>query len=177
MGNILQRSGKLKLAYRAYLRAEELEKIETSLSSSTQRPIIDGDSAKIAPFLSRVEKAEKYIFFLACNLFLVPIILGFLLHSWWIAIGMLLFGAILAIILIAWLLKQPYYLYDGFLPFIPASVIGFGWASVVWLSLPSNSIGIHIVLAIIGFLIGFFGNTFLFLLMDIFIIDDQLAHR
>jgi len=108
---------------------------------------------------------QKTFYGLALNPVTIPIALGLLLQSWWVLGGSLL-GELVLIGLCLWLWSRLSNLNSTALVFFIALPIAIGWGFVGWFLGVSSSLGMSIVLAILGLLIGFFGNVFIFHVFD-----------
>src|SRR6266700_7292435 len=111
-----------------------------------------------------LKEHEGILIFSAMNPLLLPIILGALLQSWW-ALGGSFLGGLALFALYLWLRNQLSNSSNIVSVSLAAFLIAIGWSVVGWffgLSLQ----GVPLVFAIACFIVGFFGNAFIFYIID-----------
>ncbi|HYT35783.1 MAG TPA: protein kinase [Ktedonobacteraceae bacterium] len=151
-GDALKYLGRIKEANQAYKKGAQLE------NNDSFAPI------KIDKQLRLLKEHEGILIFSAMNPLLLPIILGALLQSWW-ALGGSFLGGLALFALYLWLRNQLSNSSNIVSVSLAAFLIAIGWSVVGWffgLSLQ----GVPLVFAIACFIVGFFGNAFIFYIID-----------
>ena len=183
-GNVLKHLGRIKEAIDTYEKGIELEEAEKlketkdvqkeiqPLNSGNRRnPLAARSSKRDNQWFTRnkslVEKQPVRVYISISNPFIILVLLGFILQSWLVPLIVFLCIAALPILFFRYA-QRLYAQLDATSWLILAAVASIAWAFLPLLSIPNSAAAIKIILVFMGLLVGFLGNAFLYLFLEIY---------